>query len=390
MNRKICVVSGSRAEFGLLRWLMHDINNDNNLSLKFVVTGMHLQPEFGSTFEEIEESGFIIDESVDMLLSSNSSSAVTKSIGLGIIGFSDIFERFKPDLLVILGDRFEIFSAASAAMIAGLPIAHLHGGETTQGAYDEAIRHSITKMSHLHFVATEEYRQRVIQLGEQPDRVFNFGGLGVDAIKRIKLLDKKDLELALNLRFLDKSLLVTFHPVTLEDEEYSFSQMEELLLALNDLKDTTIIFTMPNADTGGKKIANLVHKFVELNSNCSLYKSLGQLKYLSSLKQVDGVIGNSSSGLLEAPSFKVGTINIGDRQKGRIMSNSVINCHPTKDAISKAINKLYDPSFKESLTEVINPYGDGGASEKIVEVLRNHSLMGIKKKIFHNVPFDNS
>jgi len=390
MNRKICVVSGSRAEFGLLRWLMDEIKSDHDLSLQVIVTGMHLSPEFGSTYKEIEEAGFLIDERVDMLLSSDSNSAVTKSIGLGIIGFADIFEKLKPDLLVVLGDRFEIFSATSAAMVAGLPIAHIHGGETTEGAYDEAIRHSITKMSHLHFVATEEYRKRVIQLGEHPDRVFNFGGLGVDAIKKIKLLNKKDLELALNMHFLDKSLLVTFHPVTLEDEEYSFSQMEELLLALKNFKDTSIIFTLPNADTGGKKIADLVNKFVELNPNCKLYKSLGQLKYLSCLKQVDGVIGNSSSGLLEAPSFKVGTINIGDRQKGRIMSNSVINCHPTKDAISKAINKLYDPSFKESLTEVINPYGDGGASEKIVEVLRNHSLMGIKKKIFHNVPFDNS
>lgn len=385
MTRKVCVVTGTRAEFGLLRWLMGEIRNHPELELQVIATGMHLSPEFGSTYREIEEAGFEIDARVEMLLSSDTNTAVTKSMGLGVIGFADAYERLAPDIVVVLGDRFEIFAAASAALIAGLPIAHLHGGETTEGAFDEAIRHSITKMSHLHFVAADEYRQRVIQLGEHPDRVFNFGGMGIDAIKRIKLLSREELERSLELSFGQKNLLVTFHPVTLEGEAGSVAQMSELLAALDKLDDTTLIFTMPNADTGGRELSAMVREFTQAHPNAKVYTSLGQLRYFSCLAQIDGVVGNSSSGLAEAPSFNIGTVNIGDRQKGRLKAKSVIDCEPNREAIQTALETLYSDEFRASLAAVTNPYGNGGASEAIVKVLAEYPLENIRKKQFYNL-----
>jgi len=385
MTRKVCVVTGTRAEFGLLRWLMGEIRNHPELELQVIATGMHLSPEFGSTYREIEEAGFEIDARVEMLLSSDTNTAVTKSMGLGVIGFADAYERLAPDIVVVLGDRFEIFAAASAALIAGLPIAHLHGGETTEGAFDEAIRHSITKMSHLHFVAADEYRQRVIQLGEHPDRVFNFGGMGIDAIKRIKLLSREELERSLELSFGQKNLLVTFHPVTLEGEAGSVAQMSELLAALDKLDDTTLIFTMPNADTGGRELSAMVQEFTQAHPNAKVYTSLGQLRYFSCLAQIDGVVGNSSSGLAEAPSFNIGTVNIGDRQKGRLKAKSVIDCEPNREAILEALEILYSDEFRASLAAVTNPYGNGGASEAIVKVLAEYPLENIRKKQFYNL-----
>lgn len=385
MTRTICVVTGTRAEFGLLRWLMGEIQSHAQLELQVIATGMHLSPEFGSTYREIEEAGFQIDARVEMLLSSDTNTAVTKSMGLGVIGFADAYERLAPDIVVVLGDRFEIFAATSAAMIAGLPIAHLHGGETTEGAFDEAIRHSITKMSHLHFVAADEYRQRVIQLGEHPDRVFNFGGMGIDAIKRIKLLSREELERSLELSLGEKSLLVTFHPVTLEGGASSAAQMGELLAALEGLDDTTLIFTMPNADTGGRELSAMVREFAEGHPNAKVYTSLGQLRYFSCLAQIDGVVGNSSSGLAEAPSFKIGTVNIGDRQKGRLKANSVIDCEPSCEAIQAALKTLYSAEFQAGLAAVSNPYGNGGASEAIVKVLAEYPLENIRKKQFYNL-----
>lgn len=385
MIRKVCVVTGTRAEFGLLRWLMGEIQSHPQLELQVIATGMHLSPEFGSTYHEIEEAGFKIDARVEMLLSSDTNTAVTKSMGLGVIGFADAYERLAPDIVVVLGDRFEIFAATSAAMIAGLPVAHLHGGETTEGAFDEAIRHSITKMSHLHFVGAEEYRQRVIQLGEHPDRVFNFGGMGIDAIKRIKMLSREELESSLELSLGAKSLLVTFHPVTLEGGASSAAQMGELLAALEGLDDTTLIFTMPNADTGGRELSAMVREFAQKHSNAKVYTSLGQLRYFSCLAQIDGVVGNSSSGLAEAPSFKIGTVNIGDRQKGRLKANSVIDCEPNRKAIQVALETLYSDDFKACLASVSNPYGSGGASEAIVKVLAEYSLENIRKKQFYNL-----
>jgi GDP/UDP-N,N'-diacetylbacillosamine 2-epimerase (hydrolysing) len=386
MRRKICVVTGTRAEFGLLRWLMHEIEASDALTLQVIATGMHLSPEFGSTYREIEQTGFNIDARVEMLLSADTASAVTKSMGLGLIGYADAYDRLAPDLIVLLGDRFEIFAAAAAAMIAGIPIAHLHGGETTEGAFDEAIRHSITKMSHLHFVAAEEYRKRVIQLGEQPEQVFLVGGLGIDAIKRTTLMTREALEASLNFAFGPRNLLITFHPVTLECQS-SAHQMSELLKALDGLQGTHLIFTMPNADTGGRELTAMVDAFVATHPNARAYSSLGQLRYLSCMHFVDGVVGNSSSGLAEAPSMGIGTIDIGDRQRGRLRAASVIHCEPSEDQITKALHTLYSSAFKASLSRVVNPYGTGGASKRIVEVLAAHPLEQLIKKKFHDIPF---
>jgi GDP/UDP-N,N'-diacetylbacillosamine 2-epimerase (hydrolysing) len=384
MTRKICVITGTRAEYGLLRWVMQGLKDDSDLTLQIVVTGMHLSPEFGLTYREIEQDGFKVDHKVEMLVSSDTSVGIAKSMGLGMIGFADTLNKLKPDLILVLGDRFEIFAAVSAALVACIPIAHLHGGESTQGAFDEAFRHSITKMSHLHFVAAEEYRQRVIQLGEQPDRVFLVGGLGIDNIKRLKLLEREELEESLGIEFGQKNLLVTFHPATLELSNAK-EQMDELLAALIELKNTKLIFTYPNADTEGRALIDLINQFVKQNSNAHSFSSLGQLRYLSCVSLVDGVIGNSSSSLLEAPSFKKGSINIGDRQKGRIKADSVIDCAPNKNSISEAINQLYSLDFQSTIKDVKNPYGEGGASELILKLLREHSLEFILKKSFYDV-----
>lgn len=387
MSRKICVVTGTRAEFGLLRWLMQEIQHEPELQLQVLATGMHLSPEFGLTYREIEQAGFVINAKVEMLLSADTATAVTKSMGLGLISYADAYERLAPDLIVVLGDRFEIFAATAAALIAGIPVAHLHGGETTEGAFDEAIRHSITKMSHLHFVAAEEYRRRVIQLGEQPERVFLVGGLGIDAIKRIKLIDRVALEESLGFKFGPRNLLITFHPVTLEGQISSGQQMAELLAALGELDDTHLLFTMPNADTGARELAAMVNQFAATRQNVRVYTSLGQLRYLSCMKYVDAVFGNSSSGLAEAPSMGIATINIGDRQKGRLSASSVINCEPTQQSISEALSTVFDPSFRSTLTSTKNPYGSGGASEKIAKIIKNHDLKNLLKKSFFNLDF---
>jgi GDP/UDP-N,N'-diacetylbacillosamine 2-epimerase (hydrolysing) len=387
MNRKICIITGTRAEYGLLRWVMQGIKDDNELTLQIIATGMHLSPEFGLTYKAIEQDGFEIDRKVEMLTSSDTSVGIAKSMGLGMIGFADALHDLKPDLIVVLGDRFEIFSAVSAALVARIPVAHLHGGETTEGAFDEALRHSITKMSHLHFVAAEPYRQRVIQLGEQPDHVFLVGGLGIYNIKHLQLLDRTALETSLDFKLGVKNLLITFHPVTLETATAA-NQMQELLAALAQLKDTQLIFTLPNADTDGRALIEMVQNFVKQHPNARAYTSLGQLRYLSCIAQVDGVLGNSSSGLAEVPSFKKGTINIGDRQRGRIQADSVINCEPTRENITTALVQLYSADFQTSLHKVINPYGEGGASTKVVNTLKCYPVEGIVKKFFYDLPIN--
>lgn len=383
--RKVCVITGTRADYGLLRWVMQGIKDDSDLTLQVIATGMHLSPEFGLTYREIEQDGFQIDRKVEMLTSSDTSIGIAKSMGLGLIGFADALNELKPDLIVVLGDRFEIFAAVSAALVACIPVAHLHGGETTEGAFDESLRHSITKMSHLHFVAAEEYRQRVIQLGEQPERVFLVGGLGIDNIKRLTLLNRAELELSLGFKLAQKNLLITFHPVTLETATAA-DQMAELLRALDELKDTQLIFTLPNADTGGRALIKMVEQFVEQHHNAHAYTSLGQLRYLSCVAQVDGVVGNSSSGLLEVPSFSKGTINIGDRQRGRLQAASVINCTPDQKGITAALKRLYSTDFQISLNEARNPYGEGGASEKIVKTIKSYAIDSIVKKAFYDLP----
>lgn len=385
MTRKICVITGTRAEYGLMRWVMQGIKDDPELTLQIITTGMHLSPEFGLTYREIEKDGFYIDRRVEMLTSSDTPVGIAKSMGLGLIGFADALNELQPDLIVVLGDRFEIFAAVAAALVARIPVAHLHGGETTEGAFDEALRHSITKMSHLHFVAAEEYRKRVIQLGEHPERVFLVGGLGIDNIKRLQLFDRAELEASIDFQLGAKSLLITFHPVTLETSTAE-DQMAELLAALVELKDTQLIFTMPNADTNGRALITMVEQFVAQHPNARAYISLGQLRYLSCIAQVDGVVGNSSSGLTEVPSFKKGTINIGDRQRGRLQAESVIICEPTRRSISVALKRLYSTEFYESLSQVRNPYGDGGASEKVVKTIKNCSIDGIAKKSFYDQP----
>ena len=385
MSRKVCVITGTRAEYGLMRWLMQGIEDDSELTLQVIATGMHLSPEFGLTYREIEQDGFQIDRKVEMLTSSDTPVGIAKSMGLGLIGFADALNELRPDLIVVLGDRFEIFAAVAAALVARIPVAHLHGGETTEGAFDEALRHSITKMSHLHFVAAEHYRRRVIQLGEHRERVFLVGGLGIDAIKRTVLLERGALEASLDFQLGPRNLLVTFHPVTLESQS-SEQQMAELLAALGQLGgDTHMIFTMPNADTGSRELARMVDNFVANHQNARAYASLGQLRYFSCMKHVDGVVGNSSSGLTEAPSLATGTVNIGDRQLGRLKAQSVIDCLPQRQAILDAINKLYTADFRHSLQTMVNPYGDGGASQKIVQVLRDENLDDILKKSFYDL-----
>lgn len=384
MTRKICVVTGTRAEYGLLRWVMEGIRARPELELQVAVTGMHLSSEFGLTYREIERDGFHIDRRVEMLLGSDTPAGVAKSMALGLAGFADALEQLRPDVMVVLGDRFEIFAAVAAAMVARIPVAHLHGGETTEGVIDEPIRHSITKMSQLHFVAAEEYRRRVIQLGEQPDRVFLVGGLGVDSLMKLQLLDRPALEESLGFELGARSLLVTFHPSTLEDSTAE-QQMAELLAALGTLRDTRLIFTMPNADTGGRVLLEQVRAFVAEHDEARAFTSLGQLRYLSCMRHVDGVVGNSSSGIIEAPSLHRGTVNIGDRQRGRLKADSVIDCEADREAIGAALARLYSPAFQASLATVRNPYGEGGASERVVEILSTVNLEGIVKKRFHDL-----
>ena len=387
MNHKpriICVVTGTRAEYGLLYWLMKEIQADANLELQIIGTGMHLSPEFGLTYKQAEKDGFKIDKKIEMLLSSDTPVGISKSMGLGMIGFSEAYADLNPDIVVLLGDRFEIFSAGAAAMISRIPIAHLHGGETTEGAFDEAIRHSISKMSHLHFTATEEYKRRVIQLGESPDRVFNVGGLGIDNIRKLKLMTREEFEDSINFKLDSKNLIITFHPVTLEHATAG-RQFQNLLNALDELEDTKFIFTKPNADTEGRAIIEMIDDYVFRNSNKAIvFTSLGQLRYLSALKFVDACIGNSSSGLAEVPTFKIGTINIGDRQKGRIKADSVMDCEPTKESILMALRKLYSKEFQDKLKNVKNPYGEGGAAEKIKKLLKEVDLTNILKKQFYD------
>lgn len=382
--KKICVVTGTRAEYGLLYWLMKEIEADKEFQLQLIVTGMHLSSEFGLTYKEIEKE-FKIDKKIEMLLSSDTSIGILKSMGLAQISFCEAFEELKPDILIALGDRYEIFSVVSTAMIARIPIVHLHGGETTEGAFDESIRHSITKMSHLHFTATEEYRNRVIQLGEHPSRVFNVGGMGIENIKRLKLLTKEEFENSIDFKLNKKNILVTFHPVTLENSTAQ-EQFQELLEVIDELKDTNIIFTKANSDTDGRIINQMIDDYVAKNFHKSVgFNSLGQLRYLSSLQFIDAVVGNSSSGLLEAPSFKIGTINIGDRQKGRIKADSIIDCSANKIDIKKAFEKLYSLEFQNSLLNVSNPYGDGCASKKIIEEIKRVNLENILKKTFYDL-----
>ena len=384
MQRKICVITSSRADYGLLRLILKGIDTDSDLTLQLVATGMHLSSKYGNTCQEILTDGFEIDMKIDTLVGENDARGVSESIGLGVSKFSAALEELRPDLVLVLGDRFEIFAAVVAAHVALIPVAHIHGGELTEGAIDDAFRHSITKMSQLHFVSTQEYANRVIQLGEQPGSVFVTGGLGIDAISQLKLLSKSELEAILGLKFGEKNLLITFHPVTLE-LAVADKQINELLVALDQLPGINYIFTSPNADSGSNYIGQAIEKFVATHENSSFFASLGQLNYYSCVQFVDGVLGNSSSGILEVPTFRKGTINIGDRQQGRVQAESVINCEPDVESILNAIKVLYSAEFMDRLGASVSPYGDEGASNIILRIIKNLNLPLEIKKSFYDL-----
>ena len=382
---KICVITGTRAEYGLLYWTMKAIHSNSKTELSVCVTGMHLSPEFGLTYQQIEEDGFKIDGKVEMLLSSDTSVGVTKSMGLGLIGFADFFERTRPDWVLVLGDRYEILSAVTAAMVARIPIAHCHGGEATEGCIDEAIRHSITKMAHLHFTSTEEYRNRVVQLGEHPDSVYNVGALGIENINKLVLLNKQDFQKSINFNLSEINFLVTFHPVTLEKSSAEY-QFKELLAALDQFPKANVIFTKPNADNDGRILIDLIDNYVKTNYLRAIaFNSLGQLRYLSAIEHCQVVIGNSSSGLIEVPSFKKPSINIGDRQRGRIEGENVIKCEPNIKSIYESIQLALSSSFQKRLRNIVNPYGEGNSSDKILGTIMNTPLQNILKKKFYNI-----
>ena len=383
--RKICVVTGTRAEYGLLCGLMRAINNDPDLHLQIIATNMHLSPEFGLTYQEIEADGFHIDKKVECLLSSDTSNGTAKTVGLATIGFADAYQDLRPDLIVVLGDRYEILAAAQTALFFRIPIAHLHGGEITEGAYDDCIRHSITKMSHLHFTSTENYRQRVIQLGEQPERVFNVGAIGIENIKTIPLMSREELEDSIGFKLGKQCVMVTYHPVTLEDSTAE-EQSINLLEALDKITDCKVIFTMPNSDTNGRIIKQAIEQYVSKNSHrCVAFKSLGLKRYLSALQFVKAVIGNSSSGIIEVPSFHIPTLNIGDRQKGRIMSESVLNCGTSTIDIKSGLDKVLSDDFQKVAQKCVNPYEGEKTTTKILDVIRNYPLDHIIQKHFYDI-----
>lgn len=384
MKRKICIITGTRAEYGLLYWLIERIEKDEDLELQIIATGMHLSPEFGLTYNQIEADGFSITQKIEMLLSSDTPTSISKSVGLGVISFSDAFERLNPDIVVVLGDRFEIFAAVQAAMIMRIPIAHIHGGELTEGAIDDSIRHSITKMSHFHFTATEEYKNRVIQMGERPETVYNVGTLGIEGIKKIPMLSKNELSKSIGVN-LSKFFLITLHPTTLENSTAE-KQILTVLNALDKFEEYQLIFTKTNADTDGRIINKYIENYVNDNpSRAYVFDSLGQVNYLSAIKHCELVIGNSSSGLLEVPFLRKPTINIGIRQQGRLKAKSVIDCDFTELSIIEAMNKGLSNSFNEQIQNMEMLYGEGNTSEQIVNVLKDTNLDNIVIKRFYDI-----
>jgi GDP/UDP-N,N'-diacetylbacillosamine 2-epimerase (hydrolysing) len=382
---KICIATGTRAEYGLLKPLISAIDNDINFKLQILATGAHLSPEFGLTYQVIEKDGFKIDKKVEMLLSSDTSTSIVKSMGLGMIGFAEALYELSPDILVILGDRYEMLSIASSALIFNIPIVHIHGGEITEGAYDDAIRHSITKMSHLHFTSTEEYKNRIIQLGENPKNVYNVGAIGIDSIKNLPLLSKEELEKDLNIKFKEFNYQVTFHPSTL-DKESPENQFQILLNAIELQENSFFVFTKSNADTGGRIINQMIDDYVNKNPQKAIaFTSLGNLRFLSLVKICDAIVGNSSSGIIEASSLKTATINIGHRQKGRIQANTVVNTSVDVKEISQAFELIKSSEFKLRIKKGINPYGEGNATNQIMNILKNMDIHSFQTKPFFDI-----
>lgn len=386
MKRKsFCIFTSNRAEYGLLSPIIKKMRLQPDLDVRVVASGAHLSPEFGLTYQEIEQDGIAIDEKIEILLSADTPAAISKSMGLAMIGLSAYLARTKPDFFILLGDRYEAFAAAGAAMVHKIPIIHLYGGEITEGAIDDNIRHAITKLSYLHFTSTEEYRSRVIQLGEDPKRVFCVGAIGIENILHAPLLSKSELEESIRFKLDRPYALVTFHPVTLETQN-SEKQVNELLAACDSCRNLRFIFTKANPDTDGRIINQLIDDYVEKHDHAVAYVSLGMSRYLSTLKYAAMIIGNSSSGIIEAPSFKIPTINIGDRQKGRIQAESVINCQPNRQDIQKAIVQALDKDFSQKTKKVKNPYGDGNTSGKIIKILYEFALaencIDLKKQFY--------
>lgn len=380
--KSICIVTGSRAEYGILKELIRLFYESKNHLLQLVVTGSHLSDGYGYTVNEIIEDGFNIDYKIDLLLGSDNNVAISKSIGLGLLNFADCFSSLKPDLIIILGDRYEMLSVAITAMMQRIPIAHIHGGEVTEGAIDDKIRHSISKMSEIHFVANAEYKKRLIQLGERPSTIHLTGSLGVDAIRTIKFMTKLELEESMNFSFGDKNLILTYHPETLNIQNIE-NDFDNVIHAIKDLNNINFIITLPNSDEGNKLITNKIYKLQENQANIFIFNSLGQKRYLSCLNYVDGVIGNSSSGILEVPSFKIGTINIGNRQKGRIKATSIIDCKPVKSEIIESINYLYSETFQSLLKNTTSPYGLGNSSEMIFKIVSDLEFpLNIKRNFY--------
>jgi len=387
MKKKICVITGSRAEYGLMCRLMRFIKDDMNLQLQIIATNMHLSVEYGETYKEIEADGFVIDKKIPILTYSDTANATVKSVGTGIMGFADAYEELHPDMIMVLGDRYEILAAVSVALFYKIPVIHLYGGEITEGAYDDTIRHAVTKMSHLHFTSTEEYRRRVIQMGESPETVFYVGSLGCDNIRHIPLLSKEELEKSMDFSLEQNTILVTFHPVTMENNTAE-AQFIELLSAIDYFKDLYVIFTMPNSDTDGKIIMSLIKKYVSQNPEKAIwFTSLGMKRYLSIMQYIKAVVGNSSSGIVEAPNFHIPTLNIGDRQKGRIAASSVLNCLPTKDDIIEKMSFIIAPNFIERLKDVVNPYDKPDTAQEIVKIIKKTNISPTKK--FYNITVNN-
>ena len=388
MARKICVVTATRAEYGLLTCLLDDIQSDESLTLQLIVTGSHLSPEFGYTIDQIRNDKRQIDKTIEILLSTDSPVGVSKSMGLAQISFAEAFDELAPDIVLVLGDRYELLPIVSSANIARIPVAHLNGGEITEGAIDEIIRHSVTKLSQIHFTAIDEYARRVIQMGEQPSTVFNVGEVGLDNFRRMKFMSKEEFEISIDRKLAKKNLLVTYHPETTLPSGTSEANFNKLLQALDQLEDTLLIFTKANADVGGRAINSLIDVYVAGNRDKSIaFTSLGQLRYLSALHYIDGVIGNSSSGVVEAPTFKVASINIGDRQKGRISADSVIDVRTDTVEIAAALECIYTDEYLNLLSKVVNPYGNGDSSKLVVDALKNIDLETLRTKSFYDVKY---
>jgi len=384
--RKICFITGTRAEYGLLSRLMKMVQDDNSTQLQIVATNMHLSPKFGNTYQEIEKDGFTIDKKIPILEDGkDDANATLKSMAKALAGYADAYDELNPDMVVVLGDRYEILAAATAALIERIPIAHIHGGEITEGAYDDAIRHSITKMSHLHFASTEEYRKRIIQLGEQPDRVWYVGAIGVENIKKLPLMGKAEIEEEVKFKLDENTILVTYHPVTLGTHSAE-QDIKDFLAALEERRDLRVVFTMPNSDTGAQVIADAISDFVVRNSDRAVaYKSLGIKRYLSVMKYVGAVVGNSSSGLVEVPSFGIPTLNIGDRQKGRIAADSVYHCDTDKASILQGLDTIMSPSFKQKAAAIHNPYDKEGTAQAIFDVISAYPIDELKQKHFYDI-----